>query len=83
MAKGDPTTIFSVALTKKGSGSNDSKVRTISPFHKIQMLIIILYGLMVVPFFLLKEEYPKVIPFIFVYKKKKKKEESENWDLRG
>ena len=52
MVKGDPTTVFLVALTKKGSGSNDSKARAVSPFHRVQMLVIISYGLMVVPGFL-------------------------------
>ena len=38
MAKGDSTTIFSVASTERVVAYKDSKARGVSPFHRVQLL---------------------------------------------
>ena len=63
MVKGDPTVVVLLALTRKGSGSNDSKAKAVCPFHGVQKLVIIPSE----PLLLFCAEYLKVIPFFFLY----------------
>ena len=68
MVKGDPTVVFLLALTRKGSGSNDSKAKAVCPFHGVQKLVIIPSELLLL---LLLSTSRSFLSFSYIKKKEK------------
>ena len=72
MIKGDPTVVFLLALTRKGSGSNDSKARAVSPFHGVQKLVIIPSELLLLLFCFVVSTPRSFLSFSYIKKERKK-----------
>ena len=78
MVKGAPPMIFLSSLNQKGSGGNGSKAREVSPCHRVQLLAIRPYGLMMAP--VSCSEHPQGCFFPLHIQKGKR--ESDHWEAQ-